>query len=100
MNEDLEPGHIAFRNDEQKIVSHNYPDLRVNCVLDGPVESLGVNEIFDSLEEPFYLPPFAVQFRDSERAFDGEVVGQEAIKLLNSNREKTSEPCKLLTLTS
>lgn len=70
-----------LRNDKQKVVANGYPDLRVNCVRGGSVESLDVKVLFDPLEEKFNLPPFAVQFGDGERVFNREVVGQEAIGL-------------------
>ena len=70
-----------LRNDEQKVVANGYPDLRVNGVPGGSVEGLDVKVLLDPLEEEFDLPAFAVQFRDGQRVFNGEVVGQEAIKL-------------------
>lgn len=47
--------------------------------------------LFDPLEEQFYLPPFALQFRDSERVFKHVVVSQEVIgisglKVLRHNK--------------
>ena len=70
-----------LRNDEQKVVANGYPDLRVDRVLGGSIESLDVQMLFDPLEEQFDLPALAVQFRNGQRVFDCEVVGQEAIDL-------------------
>ena len=53
-----------LHNDEQKVVANGYPDLCVNRVLGGSVESLDVKVLFNPLEEQFYLPPFAGQFCD------------------------------------
>jgi len=70
-----------LRNDEQKVVANGYPDLRVNGVLGGSVEGLDVQMRLDPFEEQFNLPPLAVQFRNGERVFNREVVGQKAIDL-------------------
>ena len=68
-----------LRNDEQKIVANGYPDLRVHCVLRSPIESLDVEMLLYPFEKQFNLPAFPVQFRDSKRVFNREVVGQETI---------------------
>ena len=68
-----------LRNDEQKIVANGYPDLRVHCILGGPVESLDVQMLFDPFEEQLNLPTFTVQFRDGQWVFNYKVVGQETI---------------------
>ena len=68
-------------NDKQQVVANGYPYLRVDSVLGGSVEGLDVKMLLDPLEEKFDLPSFAVQFRDGERVFNREVVGQEAIDL-------------------
>lgn len=70
-----------LRNDEQKVVANGYQDLRVNGVLCGSVECLGVQTLLDPLEEQFNLPPLAVQLCNGQRVLDGEVVRQEAIDL-------------------
>ncbi len=72
---------MLLRNDEQKVVANGYPYLRVDSILGGPVEGLDVKMLLDPLEEKFNLPPFTVQFRNGERVFNREVVGQEAIDL-------------------
>ena len=38
-------------NDEQQIVAHGYPDLRVDCVLGSPIEGLDVQMLLDPFEE-------------------------------------------------
>ena len=71
----------SLRNDEQKIVANGYPDLRIDRILGGSVEGLDMQMLLDTLEEQLNLPALAVQFRDGQRVFDCEVVGQEAIDL-------------------
>ena len=70
-----------LRNDEQKIVTNGYPDLRVHCVLGRSVESLDVKMQLDPFEEQLDLPAFSVQFRNGQRVFNREVVGQETIDI-------------------
>ena len=68
-------------NDEQQIVTNGYPDLRVNGVLGCSVEGFYMQMLFDPFEEQLNLPTFTVQFRNGQRIFNREVVGQEVVDL-------------------
>lgn len=67
-----------FSNDEQKIVAHGYPDLRVDCVLGGSVEGLDVQMLLDPFEEQFN--------RQRSRYSSAMVRGSSIAKLLVRKR--------------
>lgn len=75
-------------NDEQQIVANGYPDLCVNGVLGCSVEGFYIQMLFDPFEEQLNLPTFTVQFRNGQRIFNREVVGQEVVDLARSKQNK------------
>lgn len=67
-----------LRNDEQKIVANDYPDLRAGRVLGGSIEGLDMQMLLDPFAKRFDLPALAVQSRDGQRVFNRKVVGKES----------------------
>ena len=65
----LDDGH-------QDVDADRYPNLSLDRVFGGPIESLNAQVLFDPFEEKFHLPATLVKLGDCQ-SVQHEVVGQE-----------------------